>query len=528
MSSPDFKHALETWNVRTPEEIRELLQKVEVKIIEHRPEKHDELMGTQWVQELLAEGINVSVLSNPCILERVPNAIKKNTISTPELRHAFEEKQWARISKEMAGGACAISNIRGLNEALEQNPKAELIITVEGDVTPTKNVLQLIACLVPNFLMNTELQECKYVALSFANWHNWHDSKVRGKAKMVQGTWMPPYFKVLKLPMTKMGDQVWRYDFVGQGARAIAFRRDFAEEVCNTKINDWYDLLLLGILSQKRMKSYWSHKDQPNLACLVDPPLFTHEPDFSERFRGSGRLKSLATNEAEESSYYICLDLGAGKYGYCNRVQTVALMIGLASVLRYGLYINWPQNEACTNKMEEVVQLQEDAPLYAKVPFVTVFDDRDDPNWSHAKKNRTWCRGVFEHNCEVQHGIDLFLSLVQSTAESEGRDYILNNLLPELKQELTPEKCWETIGVPQQVEDEVDQFLANFRDSRYPRKVGFHVRRGDYAWFNWKKRMNELQNPEEREALNQAWIAADDSFMDCFTPGEKSFQVVLG
>ena len=65
MSSPDFKHALETWNVRTPEEIRDLLEKVEIKIIEHRPEKHDELMSSNWVQELLAEGINVSILTNP-------------------------------------------------------------------------------------------------------------------------------------------------------------------------------------------------------------------------------------------------------------------------------------------------------------------------------------------------------------------------------------------------------------------------------------------------------------------------------
>ena len=522
MSSPDFKHALASWNVRTPEEIRDLLQKVEVKIIEHRLEKHEELMSSSWVQELLAEGINVSVLSNPCILERVPGAVKKGTISTPELRHAFEEKQWGRIMKEMAGGACAISNIRGLNEALEQNPKAEMIITVEGDVEPTKNVLQLIACLVPNFLLNRELQNCQYVALSFANWHNWHDSKVRQKSKMVQGSWMPPYFKVLQLPMSQVGQQQWRYDFVGQGSRALALRREFAQEICETKISDWYDLFLLGLVSQKRMKSYYSHKDQPNMACLVDPPLFTHEPDFSERFRGSGRLKSLATNEAEESSYYICVDLGASKYGYCNRVQTVALMVGLAGVFRYGLYINWPQNEACTNKMEEVVQLQESAPLYTKVPFVTVFDDRDDPNWIHAKKNRTWCRGVFEQQCEVQIGIDLFLSLVESTAQNEGREWILNNLLPDLKTELTAERCWETIGVPQQVESEVDQFLATFRDTKYQTKTGFHCRRGDYAWFNWKKKMNDLHNPEERETLNQQWIEADETFMDSFTSGEKS------
>ena len=73
MATPDFKHAFETWHLRSQDEIRSVLNKTIVKIIEHRFEKWEQIIESTWVQDLQAEGIDVSMLTNPCVLERVPD-----------------------------------------------------------------------------------------------------------------------------------------------------------------------------------------------------------------------------------------------------------------------------------------------------------------------------------------------------------------------------------------------------------------------------------------------------------------------
>ena len=80
------------------------------------------------------------------------------------------------------------------------------------------------------------------------------------------------------------------YHFIGQGTRAIAYRREFAEYVVTQKNYNLSDLWLLDMLSKMRNKAWKTNCDKPNMACLVDPPIFEHEPSLSQRFRDSGRL----------------------------------------------------------------------------------------------------------------------------------------------------------------------------------------------------------------------------------------------
>ena len=416
MSTPDFKHAFETWHLRSQDEIRSVLNKTIVKIIEHRPEKCQQVMESAWVQELLAEGIDVSLLTNPCILERVPNAKQKQSISTPEIQHAFSENQWKKVMNELPGGACAISNIRALNEALVQNPKAELIITVEGDVEPTKNAHQLFASLLPQFHLNPAMQECVYISLSFSNWHAGHDKKVRTKSKMVKDSKMEPYFSIQTIPMSKTYSGKYRYEFIGQGSRALAFRRSFAETLVNTRIENWYDLHIMSHLSWMNEKAWYNGSWIQNLACLVDPPIFSHEPSFSDRFRDSGRLKALASTTAEEHSYYICVDFSKHEWGFCNRAQTLALVGGFASLMRYGLYVCWPIKEATTNSFEELIKINTDSVTSSKIPFIHVYSNPNDKSWLHAWHHKTWCRGHFESQCEVDVGLDHFFADLEKKA----------------------------------------------------------------------------------------------------------------
>ena len=113
---------------------------------------------------------------------------------------------------------------------------------------------------------------------------------------------MEPYFSIQTMPMSKTYSGKYRYEFVGQGSRALAFRRSFAETLVNTRIDNWYDLHIMSHLSWMNEKAWYNGSWIQNLACLVDPPIFSHEPSFSDRFRDSGRLKALASTTAEEHS----------------------------------------------------------------------------------------------------------------------------------------------------------------------------------------------------------------------------------
>ena len=80
------------------------------------------------------------------------------------------------------------------------------------------------ASVIANLHANPELVDCDYIALSFSNWHGRHDKKVRSASHMVKDSRVPPYFTMRTLPMHRMGPDGYRYSFVGQGSRALAYR----------------------------------------------------------------------------------------------------------------------------------------------------------------------------------------------------------------------------------------------------------------------------------------------------------------
>ena len=67
--------------------------------------------------------------------------------------------------------------------------------------------------------------------------------------------------------------------------------------------------------------------------------MFSHTPSFVHRFRDSEKLTSMAVNPAEEQSPYICVNLAIRGWGFANRVRTIALALGIASLTKHGVYI---------------------------------------------------------------------------------------------------------------------------------------------------------------------------------------------
>ena len=95
---------------------------------------------------------------------------------------------WQKVCLEPVCGAISTSILRALHEAVAQNPRATLIIVLEGDVEPTENTTQLIAASIANWFGNPELQKTKYVALTFSDWHSGYSTQVRNDARSVKNS----------------------------------------------------------------------------------------------------------------------------------------------------------------------------------------------------------------------------------------------------------------------------------------------------------------------------------------------------
>ena len=138
----------------------------------------------------------------------------------------------------------------------------------------------LMSCMIPNMLYNRDLQQTQYLALTFSNWHSKYDGQVRHDSWEVKSAAMQPYFKIMTIPYTKdPKTNMWRYQFIGQGWRAICYRRQFAEHVIAERIDHWIDIHILNLLTQLRNKNWSNKRDTPNLACFCDPSLFEHDVD---------------------------------------------------------------------------------------------------------------------------------------------------------------------------------------------------------------------------------------------------------
>ena len=124
---------------------------------------------------------------------------------------------------------------------------------------------------------------------------------------MVRGSRVQPYFQLIEMPFVsndKGGHKSFK--FVGQGARALAYSRDFAMHILSTKVNHVYDMWILEELTKVRNEfeqKHWSGQLYNAIYLCCEPPVFEHVPTFDKRFRGSGRLASMAPNKATEDSY---------------------------------------------------------------------------------------------------------------------------------------------------------------------------------------------------------------------------------
>ena len=507
MSSPNIRQSFQT----NPQcaDVGTALKNTTIKVIHLNHEENDTWSKTSFWQECLAEGIQISYVEHPCRLHKVKST-SEVIIAEQEIRHAFTPHFWQRVQKEPVAAAICVSHARALHESLSQNPAATCIIVLEGDVETTPNTNQLLAAFLANWHGNTELENTQYVALTFSDWHAGYSKKVHDQPGVLPSTRVPPYFQLASLPRHPQ-QQSGRegYHFIGQGARAIAYSPEFARKVLDAKFNSYYDLHLLELLAKEAGLWRKSTHDILTLALLAMPPLFTHVPSFEARFRGSGRLQSEAQTPAEETSYFLCLDL-SHQWGLSNRVQTIILWIIFCSYHRLGLYICWEPLKACNTLFSEILSIDvTQAPLHS-IPFCRVLDSRKTSWWNAARNNQHWCYGTIESQCTVSMGLQfMFQEYEQLMKKSVCKD-LISTVLPIWKEASGDlQQYWNAMSVKPEIIDRAKGYISGaMGDATHA--IGVHVRRGDYKGFNFQEKLTDPNISEEKKGeLETTWEYAD-------------------
>ena len=499
MSTPVIKQAFAQF---PGVNIHEGMLKTIIRIIDINPQTSTKV-HEQWVWDLMAEQIDIGFASHPCKIAFLNNGEPAQV----EMQWAFTEECWKKMEGEGAAPAICISHLRALHEMMAATPEKTCLIVLEGDVDSTENTSQLMACFLANWFGNPNLQETKYCALTFSDWHSGYSTQARGSAIIVPQSIIAPYFKLCVLKMAQGKKGTYQYKFVGQGARAIAYSREFAQKVLAERVANFWDLHLLGLLSQMQNKLWRENKYSPHMTVFCDPPVFTHVPTFTERFRGSGRLQATAVNAAEETSYYVTLSLNH-EWGMANRLQTIALIAGICSVYRCGLYILWTTGKACPGGFEEICVLDQSSDLFDKVPFIK-FYNKENSHWKAACNHQHWHLHHFESQCQVPMGLKFFFDEARKVHEGLNDTYGLEYLIPAAEDRLSNEYCWGLINITDEIFKAAWDYVQPDSKEEGTFYVGVHCRRGDHKYMNCEAKVDQA-DPKKSQAILDAWESADD------------------
>jgi hypothetical protein len=263
----------------------------------------------------------------------------------------------------------------------------------------------------------------------------------------------------------------------------------------------------LSHLKQEWTKWNWN---TDGMAALATPAVFSHIPDFGDRFRGSGRLHAQAVNPAESTSYYLCLDLSK-QWGLSNRCQTLILMLRFCSWHHFGLVILWEKKEACDADFEELfkeIDLSE-APLNT-VPFVRWTKSRTENWWRAPKSLEQWCIGTVASQCEFEEGSRFFFQLYHRMDVEPKYHKLIRDMLPKL--DVPAEEALHFFLALKPVDEITETAMKWMRTGfqRTMKQIAVHVRRGDHKWFNLDMLLQSAEVPEgQKQSMKQAWREAD-------------------
>ena len=333
---------------------------------------------------------------------------------------------------------------------------------------------------------------------------------MRTEAIPVPGSTVQPYFGLQQLPFGKNAAGNYTYKFVGQGARALCYSKQFVQSLLTTRVKHYWDIHVLVTLGNKRCEIWQKeHVDDKCLAVAVTTPIFHHTPVMGDRFRGSGRLHEDAHSTAEPISHYICVSL-CREWGLANRAQTSCLMSTIAAMFNFGVYIVWQPKTACDVTFSQVLEFDETSQVYQELPFIRVFDNPNDSNWKAAESNRHWNIMTFDTQCQVGQGLAWYFQKFKEMTDKHNMNYEETVILPMLMAKYDEETAWNLLKPAPDALAHAMHWMSTHREcGKF--QVGVHVRRGDHRFLKDDNKARLEKNKEKAEQLKMEWEEADST-----------------
>ena len=275
-----FRDAFLRQGLHDDTEMAKALKATSIKIIDYCTDSGLPLQQQAMIQALKASGLNASMLSNPfkwhaitdpCpIAAGSPAGSARHHTGTPEIKNQFNHEMWEVIHGAPEQAEVIISNLRALNEAIAQNSRAEMIIIIDAAATPSTNVVEHMANIIANFLVNEELHHCNCLALSYSPYFGPFERVFRARHPLVTNSESyDEHFSILRMGMESPRVGYWCYNWKGQGSQAMVYRRCFAHRLLDQQVCEPWDEHVLSLCTDIRLKSNKKQHIQQNMTIRI-------------------------------------------------------------------------------------------------------------------------------------------------------------------------------------------------------------------------------------------------------------------
>lgn len=506
-------------------------------IIAMDEEKKTAWRNSRFWGSMVTENIHIEFLANPCCYRPGDGQL----ITEVEAKFMFVDSFWQKIKKDGPAASICVSHMRALYQGLnsgddDESPnKTELVVVLEEDVVPEEDdaAEMGLATVLANFYGNLAMSGALLVGLTWSqHLPNFQQRKHNAWSTTIRNSKIHPYHQLVTAPSKNQtmpnGKTKILYEFIGQGARAQAYSRGFAQLVLSTQVRNFWDLHVISLCAMV-VNDYMDNNNEFLEAgyTMLEPIAFRHPVKLSERLRGSGRLQSSSEGPVEEFAFFIMCDLSK-QWGLANRTQTLMWWATWAAMHQSGLYVLWAPNNACNSSFEELYELELDKPPFNKIPFIKIMSNSKDNFWTAPAHHEHYCLGKSESQCEYARACGYFAGTLRlRVQEDPGLSLWLDQPIAELeKYEQEDTKMWaKGLKVKDTILNEFNTWWAPYSEDPLM-QAAIHIRRGDHMYLNRDLKAEQAKSFQESEEILKQWSDTDEQVEARADDANQSAQVL--
>ena len=351
------------------------------------------------------------------------------------------------------------------------------MIVIEKDVVFTTNSYLQIMWVIRELFRNPAYGATKLVNLVVSQDRLDHMTKIVRAAEEAA----PPsahdfYYQMVPHPWQakeKPRQDEYTLANIGQGARAYAVHTSWAMALLEKKVRTWWDVWM------HEEVCLWGMKNAPDdeVARFLYPPMGYHPYDKSDASRGSERMQWALPNHNARFCKYLCLNLstdtGIG-WGGANRINTLAIVLTMASKLGLGLHVLWPPDGAVGsgNMSAALATCADYCDTLPGLPFLQIHNALHHYKPQCRKYNNPQCVGELRFQCVP----DLFLLELQKQLVAKQCPKHWLEQITKVSTYTYFAAGYQCMQPAAMVKGAVIDYLARWPDQQH---IAIHVRRGD-------------------------------------------------